>query len=686
MGNLANVESISAAGSFIRSCLALILCGGMAACGEGTPSAGGASSLPALSAAATSAVPMEYTVTNLAEDGTANQDSISPQGKVIFNTFTLASSGGGTNGFTANYYDGSQIYPVTQTFGLALAVNDAGQVVGTRRSNANLKPFLWTVEGGAVDLLPEATTNGLAADVNAAGEVAFQIEDAQTAGVQRPYLRKNGVTSALAGFPNGTVPGRISLNAQGAIAGDYRAVVEEAGSTTETHGYVWKDGVKTDLGIIGERQPELSYSVETKNINDSGQVVGNITTYTQAPFSSRLQAFAWTPQSGRMTALGSLKADRTGTSVVLHSNNLGQVVGNAMTDNGTLHAYSWTEAGGMVDLTPGIGSSEALAVNNLGQVVGYFGADLQTASGYIWSQSEGLIDLNTRTPRALRDSGFRILAGLAISDTGSILATSNAGLVLLTPGVPSVAPPSIGPITGNIILSVGTQLTVSANFVDTDLADTHVAQWAWGDGTFSTAAVSESGGSGTAAGNHAFLSPGIYKATLTVTDSTGRSAQVAQDIVVYDPAGGFVTGGGWIQSPPGAYRPDLSSSGRATFSFVSKYAKGATVPSGRTEFRFVSARFIFSSTSYDWLVVSGARAQYKGSGSINGVGGYKFILTAIDGDRQGKPDRFRIKIFHTDPDSGQEVIYYDNQTAGDTEGTSDEGTLVNGGSIIVHKS
>ena len=683
MGKLDKDWSTSVSRSFIRSCLALTLCGGMAACGDGAPSAGGASSLPALSAAAASAVPVEYTVTNLAENGTGNHDSISPQGKVIFNAVSLAGGGGGgTNGFTASYYDGSQIYPVIQSLGLALAVNDAGQVVGTRLSNDKLRPFIWTVGGGAVDLLPEGTTTGLAADINAAGEVAFQVEDPQLASAQLPYRWKNSVASALTGFSNGTEFGFIYLNADGAIAGNYRTVVQ---GDEEIHGYVWKEGVITDLGILGERRPELSYSVETKNINDSGQVVGNITTYTFAPFSSRLQAFAWTPQSGKMTALGSLKSDQSGLSVVMHSNNLGQVVGNAITDNGTLHGYSWTEAGGMVDLTPAIANSEALAVNNLGQVVGYFGPDVQTASGYLWSESEGLIDLNTRTPRALRDSGFRILAGLAISDTGSILAASNTGLVLLTPGVPNVAPPSIGPISGNIVLAVGTPLAVSATFVDADAADTHVGQWTWGDGTSSAASVTESGGTGTVAGSYTYSASGIYKATLTVTDSTGRSAQVAQDIVVYDPAGGFVTGGGWIQSPPGAYRQDLSLSGRATFGFVSKYAKGETVPSGDTQFRFASAKFFFNSTSYEWLVVSGARAQYKGAGTLNGVGGYKFILTAIDGDKQGKADRFRIKIFHTDPDSGQDVIDYDNQTAGGTEGTLDEGTLVNGGSIIVHK-
>ena len=629
---------------------------------------------------------MEYTVVNLSPVGFGDENSISPQGKVIFNELRPRDGTSGPFRLAGGYYDGTRVYPVIDTLGLVVAVNDAGQVVGSRSSNGKLRQFIWTVGGGAVDLLPEGTTNGLSVDINAAGEVAFLVEDPQNLDRQLLYRWKDGVASRASGFPNGTRPGLVRINAEGAISGDYVVTRQTPlGPDTEGHSFVWKDGSIRDLGILGERQPDLSYTAEAKNINDNGQVIGNSSTKAPGEFSY-MQAFAWTPQSGKMKALGSLRSDRAGASAAFHSNNLGQVIGNATTDNGTLHGYSWTDAGGMIDLTPDLSNSEAKAVNNLGQVVGFFGPTPQTASGFLWSAAEGLIDLNTRMPRALRESGFRILTGVAISDTGSILAMSNTGLVLLIPGVPSAAAPSVGQINGNIVLAVGTPLAVSATFVDADAADTHVAQWTWGNGASSGVALTESGGTGTVAGNYAYSTSGIYTVTLTVTDNTGRSAQVSQDIVVYDPAGGYVTGGGWIQSPPGAYRANASLSGRATFGFVSKYEKGATVPSGNTQFRFVSAKFGFSSTSYDWLVVAGARAQYKGIGALNGVDGHKFILTAIDGDKMGQADRFRIKIFHTDPDTGEDVIDYDNQTTTGTEGTLNEGTLVNGGSIVVHKS
>lgn len=125
--------------------------------------------------------------------------------------------------------------------------------------------------------------------------------------------------------------------------------------------------------------------------------------------------------------------------------------------------------------------------------------------------------------------------------------------------------------------------------------------------------------------------------------------------------------------------------GKATFGFVSRYKKGANVPAGNTEFQFKKGKlhFKFKSTAYQWLTVTGARAQCKGWGKINDAGDYGFLLTAIDGALlgTGKPDRFRVKIWEND--SG--IVVYDNQSTGDNADLSTEGTRVAGGSIVIHK-
>ncbi len=85
-------------------------------------------------------------------------------------------------------------------------------------------------------------------------------------------------------------------------------------------------------------------------------------------------------------------------------------------------------------------------------------------------------------------------------------------------------------------------------------------------------------------------------------------------------------------------------------------------------------------------MVAGARAQYKGVGTINGAGHYGFILTAIDGDLPGGSgmDRFRIKIWNRDVSvDGSSGVVYDNQTGADIN--ADPTMAVQGGQIRIRK-
>ena len=142
-----------------------------------------------------------------------------------------------------------------------------------------------------------------------------------------------------------------------------------------------------------------------------------------------------------------------------------------------------------------------------------------------------------------------------------------------------------------------------------------------------------------------------------------------------------MTGGGWIDSPAGAYLANPAAAGQATFGFVSKYLPGRTVPSGNTEFEFKAGSFRFKSTSYEWLVVAGARAQYKGEGTVNGAGSYGFLLTAVDGAASGGGgvDGFRIKVW----DKATGTVVYDNQRGQDED--SGAITPLGGGSIVIHR-
>ncbi|MBI3303649.1 MAG: PKD domain-containing protein [Deltaproteobacteria bacterium] len=229
-------------------------------------------------------------------------------------------------------------------------------------------------------------------------------------------------------------------------------------------------------------------------------------------------------------------------------------------------------------------------------------------------------------------------------------------------------------------VQVNTPISVSADFIDQDPLSTPTATWDWGDNSTSPGIVDDIASS--VSGNHVYTTAGVYTVTLTVTNQDGCSGQaVFQFVVVYDPSAGFVTGGGWIDSPVGAYTLNFSLAGKATFGFVSKYQKGATVPTGQTEFQFRVANLNFHSTSYQWLVIAWPKAKYKGSGTINNSGDYGFMLTATDGQVNGGGgvDKFRIKIW----DKATSTVVYDNQL-NDPE-DADATDAIEGGSIVIHK-
>ncbi|HEX6384299.1 MAG TPA: PKD domain-containing protein, partial [Anaerolineae bacterium] len=210
---------------------------------------------------------------------------------------------------------------------------------------------------------------------------------------------------------------------------------------------------------------------------------------------------------------------------------------------------------------------------------------------------------------------------------------------------------------GPYLVAVGNTISLDGTGTDPE-GQTVTYQWAATAGSLNDATQEDPLYT---AGNEA----GIFEVSLTVTDPGGLTGSATAMVVVYDPSAGFVTGGGWIDSPAGAYTPDPDLTGRANFGFVSKYKKGASTPSGNTEFQFQAGNLNFHSSTYEWLVVNqgGSNAQFKGQGTINGANDangnpYNFMLWATD----GAPDTFRIRIWWED--GGGEHDVYDNGDGG----------------------
>ena len=141
------------------------------------------------------------------------------------------------------------------------------------------------------------------------------------------------------------------------------------------------------------------------------------------------------------------------------------------------------------------------------------------------------------------------------------------------------------------------------------------------------------------------------------------AADVAQSFFIFNPSSS-VSGKGTFADPVG----------KATFSISASYPRRNPVPTGKTTLSV--GNLSFSSTGVQLLLssaVSPAWTQYWGTGTVNGVAGYNFYVTAvIPGTRTY---RVRIQIWNN---SG---VVYDNQP-----GTPDDAALTAASTLLTSGS
>ncbi len=310
--------------------------------------------------------------------------------------------------------------------------------------------------------------------------------------------------------------------------------------------------------------------------------------------------------------------------------------------------------------------------------------------GAVYRAGTDLVASFSCTPDIFPMSSCTGLVGMTGLADGGLIDTSVLGLhTLEVTGTNSQGISTTEAVTFEVVAldvaptlaAIGADVAATAEYDSIAISDSITIDW--GDGSTSSCVA----GDNLCSLVFAYAEPGVYTVTATVGGDPARTVR-SDFVVIYDPSAGFVTGGGWFDSPVGALASDPLSSGRAEFGFVSKYKKGAEVPTGNTAFELVTEDFEFSSTSYQWLVVSGAAAQYQGVGVIEGLTGeYKFKVTVRDADVNENDahvdDAFRIKIWAEDTTGGETVFYDNGLGAGDTD--EEAGTQpIGGGSIVIH--
>jgi hypothetical protein len=273
-------------------------------------------------------------------------------------------------------------------------------------------------------------------------------------------------------------------------------------------------------------------------------------------------------------------------------------------------------------------------------------------------------NIQLRAERASNGSG-RIYTITVTVDDGCNAPVSTSTNVMVVHNI-------TGPVTGHPF-RLGSTIDFAGEFWDKP-GNKHTGKWLIDGNTSVKGTVTEPTATknGKLTGSYKFGSAGVYKLQMNITDQTGvtsysnTNGDLEEIIVVYDPNGGYTYGGGWFNSPAGALKSDPSITGKVSYGFAINYFKNATLPKGETQFEIKLGSFEFNAVNFEYLSISGAKAQFKGTGKINGgQSGINFIMTVIDGelDRNGT-DKIRMKIFNKN--TGE--IYYDNQSgASDAE-------------------
>jgi hypothetical protein len=321
-------------------------------------------------------------------------------------------------------------------------------------------------------------------------------------------------------------------------------------------------------------------------------------------------------------------------------------------------AYLWSRARGLVPLPrAGAPESDVFDINNRAEMVGALRRG-GAARAVLWRGLSNPVDLNTRLVRA--PAGLVLEAGAAINEAGTILAYSNAGLVMLRPGTRGTDAPVLGPVAGlPDSVTVGQEVRASLGFIDNAPAQVHTAAVDWEDSCASPhPLVREANGTGEVGLQHWFCTPGFQTVTLRVTDSGGRSTETRRQVLVNAPGTAAISGSGKLTGAPG---PGAARALPLRFALWAPLGEAQEKAAGGATGKAVLALqgpFGFRSESMN-ATRNGSQVRLEGAGRYNGHAGYRYVVDALAGGPAQGTGRMRLRISHRDA-AGADVTDYDS--------------------------
>jgi probable HAF family extracellular repeat protein len=251
-------------------------------------------------------------------------------------------------------------------------INNAGVVVGRAQTaiDEEARAFV-AVTDVMVDLglLPGATpqlAGSEALAINDAGQIVGWANTPANPPARHAVLWSAGLVIQDLGTLGGAASTAIDINASGQVIG----MSDVAGGGQR--GFLWTsgDGMQDLVTLLG------SPASNVVAINDAGQIAGSYV----AP-SGDTHAFLYTPGSG-LRDLGTLGGH---SSAATGLNAQGDVVGSSTTAQGDTHAFLWTSTDGMEDVTAVTGFAAVRKLNHYLQTLsgGVFGAFPPLPSAFI---------------------------------------------------------------------------------------------------------------------------------------------------------------------------------------------------------------------------------------------------------------------------------------------------------------
>ncbi len=232
---------------------------------------------------------------------------------------------------------------------------------------------------------------------------------------------------------------------------------------------------------------------------------------------------------------------------------------------------------------------------------------------------------------------------ITCTDDGTVTVTLTAGAsrdsatVTLSNASPAVVTPGGHPFP-DAPVATGTTVTRTVQVSDPGSADTLTCTFAWGDGSTSR--------STSCTGTHKYTTAGVFRPTVTVSDDDGAGAgTTVPGVVTYVPRTAGVSGSGRLAQG-------------VDFAFTARAGKGSgstwlTLPNGD----------VFRSTGHLPAIVIGSGAVYSGTGTVNGGGSYRFLVSAVDGKDtltlkvwDARTGRFVLDVTNVRPAGGGIVV------------------------------